>query len=717
MKDLNEMFEQSKNSIEQSSISNPSTIYNRVLASEESKKVLKKINIFKYSTISLASFLIVFIVLGLAGVFTKVETKFVEKEVVKYINGPSNIEHNTSSTNDNTTYTFTNKDELLKVINSNSASSYILNIDANDSTSIIAPSETFPQDEKSSADSLDDVGLEYSTNVLVEGIDEADIIKVYKNYVAYVPYNKKKLIIFKETNNKLEIYKTYNYESVVAKEEDNNEFDVFSQLVKQPKELYFTDKYLIARVTSLQYCEVEYTNQNNKIQKRSYLESEGTEFIIYDLDNFEQVYSVFIDGTLLASRLKNNELIIVNSSTNNMLASNPLPVLYLNDALHYSSLSAIYFCPTIYDKVNHYIDILKISLDDEITMQEAHILSSNVSKVFVSENYIYLLSNVLYKETLNNDVYTRNDTKVCVISYNEDINVDSNFSFKGVIHDDFSFNEYNNIVRVVVKVTETSYKQFKRFTFDRKTTFTNSLYIVEKDNNTNTWKEISSITDGIGYPGEDIKSVRFDKDICTIVTFKQTDPLYYVDLSNPSKPIISSELKVNGFSEYQHVYKDNYIIGIGYEADEFGVTKGFKVSLFDISDKSKLRQLCNSIVFSYSDNYSTLSALSDYKRFFFDLERDLFGFAICKNEKYRENNKTYYSKSCSFIVFKIDINNDNPLSIVLDEKINFEGSLSSNASSARMIFINDNYYYFSNDLLYAYSYDGNKFIKEYEISY
>ena len=70
------------------------------------------------------------------------------------------------------------------------------------------------------------------------------------------------------------------------------------------------------------------------------------------------------------------------------------------------------------------------------------------------------------------------------------------------------------------------------------------------------------------------------------VTFKQVDPLFSVDLSNPADPEIIGELKIPGFSEYLHPYGDGLLLGIGMDVDEEGVTtEGVKVSMFDVSDR------------------------------------------------------------------------------------------------------------------------------------
>ena len=84
--------------------------------------------------------------------------------------------------------------------------------------------------------------------------------------------------------------------------------------------------------------------------------------------------------------------------------------------------------------------------------------------------------------------------------------------------------------------------------------------------------------------GERIFSVRFVGDIGYLVTFRQTDPFYTVDLSDPTNPVVRGELKITGYSGYLHPISDDLVLGIGQDATETGQTTGAKVTLFDVSD-------------------------------------------------------------------------------------------------------------------------------------
>ena len=95
---------------------------------------------------------------------------------------------------------------------------------------------------------------------------------------------------------------------------------------------------------------------------------------------------------------------------------------------------------------------------------------------------------------------------------------------------------------------------------------------------------------GLG-KGERIYSVRYAGTVGYVVTFRQTDPLYTVDLSDPRAPKVLGELKITGYSSYLHPDGDERLIGIGQEATEQGRVQGTQVSVFDVSDLANPRRV------------------------------------------------------------------------------------------------------------------------------
>ena len=98
------------------------------------------------------------------------------------------------------------------------------------------------------------------------------------------------------------------------------------------------------------------------------------------------------------------------------------------------------------------------------------------------------------------------------------------------------------------------------------------------------------LVDGLGR-GEQIRAVRFLGPLGYVVTFRQTDPLYTVDLSAPTRPRVAGELKILGYSAYLHPVGDGKLLGLGQDADKNGRTSGLQLSLFDVSDPAAPRRI------------------------------------------------------------------------------------------------------------------------------
>jgi hypothetical protein len=91
--------------------------------------------------------------------------------------------------------------------------------------------------------------------------------------------------------------------------------------------------------------------------------------------------------------------------------------------------------------------------------------------------------------------------------------------------------------------------------------------------------------------GEQIYAVRFIGDVGYVVTFRQVDPLYTVDLSTPAAPKVLGELKIRGYSAYLHPVGEDLLLGVGQDATARGRQLGTQVSLFDVSDLSNPTRL------------------------------------------------------------------------------------------------------------------------------
>ncbi|MBN1764257.1 MAG: beta-propeller domain-containing protein [Sedimentisphaerales bacterium] len=126
---------------------------------------------------------------------------------------------------------------------------------------------------------------------------------------------------------------------------------------------------------------------------------------------------------------------------------------------------------------------------------------------------------------------------------------------------------------------------------------------------------------------EQIYSVRFMGDRAYMVTFRQVDPLFTLDLSDPTQPEVVGELKVPGFSAYLHPVDDNYLIGLGRDADENGRVLGMQVSLFDVSDFANPVQV-DVLILDEPDSYVYSEALYDHHAFSYFPDYEILALPI-----------------------------------------------------------------------------------------
>jgi hypothetical protein len=115
----------------------------------------------------------------------------------------------------------------------------------------------------------------------------------------------------------------------------------------------------------------------------------------------------------------------------------------------------------------------------------------------------------------------------------------------------------------------------------------NGVYVLRQSGN--ELKVVGSVTK-LGIT-ERVQSARFVGDTAYLVTFRRTDPLFVIDLGDPTHPKVTGELKIPGFSTYLQPIGDGLLVGIGHEADENGRAMGIQLSLFDVSNPAKPARL------------------------------------------------------------------------------------------------------------------------------
>lgn len=173
----------------------------------------------------------------------------------------------------------------------------------------------------------------------------------------------------------------------------------------------------------------------------------------------------------------------------------------------------------------------------------------------------------------------------------------------------FSFSEYNGYLRLVTTTMDCeSWEQ------------SCGLYIFDEE--LNMVGHIDNLA-----KGERIRSSRFLGDMVYFVTFRNTDPLFAVDVSDPANPVIVDEIKMSGFSEYLHPYGEGLLFGLGYEADETnGRLENVKMSMYDISNPADIAEVDRVQLAAF---YS--GAMYEHRAILVNAKRNLIGFVVEEN--------------------------------------------------------------------------------------
>lgn len=157
-------------------------------------------------------------------------------------------------------------------------------------------------------------------------------------------------------------------------------------------------------------------------------------------------------------------------------------------------------------------------------------------------------------------------------------------------------------------------------------------------------------------PDEQIHSVRFMQGRAYVVTFRQVDPLFVIDLKNPRTPRVLGQLKVTGYSDYLHPYDETTLIGLGRETENNGyggvINRGIKLSLFDVSDVHSPKELAK---YELGERGSDSIALDDHKAFLFSKDKNLLVIpvTVVENSNAARSNEKIFTISGA-AVFNVD---------------------------------------------------------------
>lgn len=185
----------------------------------------------------------------------------------------------------------------------------------------------------------------------------------------------------------------------------------------------------------------------------------------------------------------------------------------------------------------------------------------------------------------------------------------------GSVLNQWSMDEYNGNFRIA-----TTNRDINWWWWNESET-QNNVYVL--DSSMNTIGRLENLA-----PGEQIYSSLFMGKRLYLVTFRQVDPFFVIDLSAPSSPKVLGKLKIPGYSNYMYPYDDDHIIGFGMETeDQWGgvVPAAMKVGLFDVSDVSNPYQI-SQVTIGDRGTYSEL--LYNHKALFFNRANGLMAFPV-----------------------------------------------------------------------------------------
>ena len=479
------------------------------------------------------------------------------------------------------------------------------------------------------------------TNIQVQGVDEADIIKTDGNYIYTVSYGE------------LSIIRAFPAEE--AKKIGSLKLKDF-----EPSEMFIdNDKVMLFGYSTYQPKEpMPYTREGNqgevaqKIMAPDYYYpvSSYTTVKLIDTSDKEDpkiVRSVDFEGNYLTSRKIDDMVYFVINSyprfygyaeelQQNMKDSDIIP-LYRD--LKGSSLqnqedvdfepavkcgNIAYFEPFY---PSSYITIASISIEDEDKEINKKVIVGSGQNVYASEDNLYVAEinypmyygpMPLVRDSNDNNSEDEFVEKTTIYKFglaDGDIKFTGKMNAPGHILNQFSMDEFSENFRIATTIGEVS-----RTGED---TSRNNVYVFGGD-----LKMKGKLEDLA--PGEKIYSSRFIGKRAYLVTFKKVDPFFVIDLSNPENPKVLGKLKIPGYSDYLHPFDEDHIIGVGKEAvdakqGDFAWYQGMKMAIFDVTDVENPKELHKVVI---GDRGTDSEVLYNHKAFLFDRQKQLLVLPI-----------------------------------------------------------------------------------------
>lgn len=440
--------------------------------------------------------------------------------------------------------------------------------------------ETTAMDSNTAAPSADSGAGDFSqTNNQVSGVDEADLVKTDGQF----------LYTIKE--NRVQIFKLGRESLGPHLEIDDPKF--------YPQQLFVSEDYLIVLGTGTQdNLQLDVSPGRIGIMPIPYYTN--TQVALYALDDLgakkvTRLMQYDVPGSITAARLIDHYVYLIT----NEYSYQPLEV---QDIAYFPGhISA----QTMFTAGINLQDLTESGFHLETYLGAGH-------TAYVSQDALYLAgqaySGMWWRQsTPNSDLYSFDLSE-------GKINFRAKGSVPGYLLNQFSMDTYNDYFRVAT--TQWTYNEKTQ-----DTTTSNDIYIFDKN-----LVRIGELT-GLA-PGENIYSTRFMGSKLYMVTYRQVDPFYVIDLAIPEAPKVLGYLKIPGYSNYLHPYDDKTIIGIGMETKDLGdrvVNAGVKLSLFDISDLNNPIEK-DKLIIGTGNSYTDVSW--DHKAFLFDKVKNLMALPI-----------------------------------------------------------------------------------------
>jgi inhibitor of cysteine peptidase len=389
------------------------------------------------------------------------------------------------------------------------------------------------------------------TNVQVQGVDESDIVKTDGEY----------------------LYQVKDGQVIIVKACPPAEMQVVAKLpvTQRPREMYIDHNRLVLIQDAGGYyypAPVPMEITPKRIAPDIY-PPPSNRTLITVFDTSDKSHPVKGDeyatpGNYLSSRKIGGNIYIISTES----VYRPFePVYSINNKEYTKTYDQIRYFPDM--QLNSYMNIAQVQLSPAGNQFSLETFLGSGNNVFCSQSNLYIAAShyhpTYYREGRLAD---SESTVIYKFGLGDSVRYSSRGLVPGRILNQFSMDEYDGYFRIATTR--------EGWSADRAG---NAVYILNAG-----MKQVSAIEDIA--PGEKIYSARFMGPRAYLVTFKQVDPLFVIDM-NPADPKILGKLKIPGFSNYLHPYGDHYLIGLGSEVEEVGKgtrITGLKLSLFDVTD-------------------------------------------------------------------------------------------------------------------------------------